>query len=105
MKNLDTCIFAAYHGTPFLHRLERPLRNQTTATGRKKRSLPAMSLDVAGLEGGGWCFQSKENLIKTTEAYVNYNCPDTTKPLEEVMKMIEALDAPVDVSTTPDPTV
>ncbi|ODM93266.1 hypothetical protein Ocin01_13416 [Orchesella cincta] len=107
LRNLDACIFAAYHDTPFLHRLERPLRNHTKTpiTGRKKRSLPALTLDEAGLEEGGWCFQSKLNLLKTVEAYVNYNCPDTTKPLEEVMRRIEEMDAPILIEfPTPDPT-
>jgi len=120
MRNLDACIFGAYHGTPFLHPLERPFvaRPETsednsnkggteggaeggaeTGAGagegrrRKKRSLPTMTLDEGGLERAGWCFQSREDLLLTTEAYVNAHCPNNIKALGEVKEIVKCVAA------------
>lgn len=99
MRNLDVCISAAYHGTQFLHRLERPVDEPQMegATGvasqgrrRRRRSLtPTMPLEAQDLTGAGWCFQSKEDLLATTTAFVKLNCPDSRKALNELQDLFK----------------
>lgn len=50
-----------------------------------------MTLDEGGLERAGWCFQTEEDLLLTTEAYVNSHCPETRKALTEVKEILECV--------------
>lgn len=43
--------------------------------------------DKSDLLNAGWCFQTPEDRIQTTEAYVNFHCPNNRNALDEIKRL------------------
>lgn len=58
-----------------------------------------------GLQGAGWCFQTDDDRMRTTEAYVNFYCPNRRSGLEEVQRLANETTTAGEVTTSsPDTT-